>query len=313
MLMSFAPPVGELAGVLDAHASRAPITIAQATTDTATSDGGGLNDWITAAIVLAVAFALATAARWAVRRFGQRNDAVTSTVQIMARLVFAVIGAIGIYIALRAVGLDLGPVLAGAGIVGIALAFALQDIAENYISGVLMGFRNPFSPGDQIVSGDHEGTVEELNLRYTTITTYDGVRVLLPNGAVLKNPLTNLTINGHRRTDFSVGVAYGTDLEQARRVLIDAVSEVDGVDTDPAPQAWVEELAASWINVRVRYWHRPRIADMWEVRNAAIIAVVTATERTGIDLPFERKIIEVTAGAAPVSVTSIGAEREAGS
>lgn len=254
---------------------------------------GGLSDWVQAAIVLGVTFAVATIARGLIRRVGTRSDTVSSTVQIMARLVFALLVAIGVYIALRTIGLDLGPVLAGAGIVGIALAFALQDIAENYLSGIIMGFRNPFSPGDEILSGEHEGTVEELNLRYTAIRTYDGVRVLLPNGQVLKSPLTNLTVNGNRRTDFSLGVAYGTDLDRARQIAIEAVVAVDGVDEAPAPQAWVEELAASWITIRVRYWHAPRIGDMWRIRSAAIIAVVNAAERAGIDLPYERTVIEV--------------------
>lgn len=256
-----------------------------------------LGDWIGAAVSLAVAVAAAGVLRWLIRRFGERRDTVTSTVQIMARLVFFIVVAVGVYIALRTVGLDLAPVLAGAGIAGIALAFALQDIAENYISGVLMGFRNPFSPGDEIISGAAEGTVEELNLRYTTIRTYDGVRVLLPNSQVLKNPLTNLTVNGNRRTDFTIGVAYGTDLQRAREAAMAAVSAVPGVETDRGVQAWVEELAASWINIRVRYWHPPRIADVWEVRSAAIIAVVDATVRERIDLPFERSIVEVVSHA----------------
>lgn len=258
---------------------------------------GGLSDWVKAGIVLVCFLVVATVARAVIRRFGRRDDSVSSIVGIMARLVFAALVLVGIYIGLRTIGLDLGPVLAGAGIAGIALAFALQDIAENYISGVIMGFRNPFARGDQIISGDAEGTVEALNLRYTTIRTYDGVRVLLPNGAVLKNPLTNLTVNGNRRTDFTVGVAYGTDLERARRVAIAAVAAVEGVDEDPAPQAWVEELAASWINIRVRYWHAPRIGDMWRTRSAAIIALVEAAEEAGIELPFERKIVDVRGGA----------------
>ncbi|MGB3735747.1 MAG: mechanosensitive ion channel family protein [Ilumatobacter sp.] len=266
--------------------------VLRAANDESVSDG--LNRWIEAGIAFGVAFAVASAARWAIRRFGKRSDTVTSTVQIMGRLVFFVIVAIGVYIALKLIGIDLGPVLAGAGIAGVAIAFALQDIAENYISGILMGFRNPFNPGDQISSGDHEGTVEELNLRYTTIRTYDGVRVLLPNAQVLKNPLTNLTANGDRRSDFQIGVAYGTDLDVARRVAIEAVTAAAGVNVEPAPQAWVEELAASWVNIRVRYWHSPRIADMWEVRSAAITAVYDQTAQQGVELPFERTIIELT-------------------
>lgn len=264
--------------------------LVRAATDSA---GPELSDWIGAAVAVGVALGIATGARWLIRRFGQRRDTVTSTVQIMGRLVFAIIVAIGLYIGLQIVGVDLGPVLAGAGIAGIAVAFALQDIAENYISGILMGFRNPFSPGDQISSGDFEGTVIELNLRYTTIRTYDGVRVLLPNGQVLKNPLTNLTANGNRRSDFTIGVAYGTDLREACRVAIETVEAVEGVDDERSAQAWVEELAASWITIRVRYWHPPRIADVWRVRSEAIIEVVDAMERAGIDMPYERTVVEV--------------------
>ncbi len=157
-----------------------------------------------------------------------------------------------------------------------------------------MGFRNPFSPGNQVVSGEHEGTVEELNLRYTTMRTYDGVRVLLPNSQVLKNPLVNLTVNGTRRSDITVGVAYGTDLQAARRTFMAAVDQLGEVDPDWPAQAWVEELAASWITIRVRYWHDPRIADVWQVRSAVIVAVVQAAEVAGIDLPFERYVVDVT-------------------
>ncbi len=261
----------------------------------------GLGEWVYAGIALAAALAVAFGARWAIRRLARREDTATATTQIMARLAFGVIVAIGLYVALRAIGLDLAPVLAGAGIAGIAVAFALQDIVANYISGVVIGFRNPFVPGDQIISGAHEGTVEELNLRHTVIRTYDGVRVLLPNGELLKSPLTNLTVNGHRRTDFAVGVGYDTDLDRARGLMVAAVAAVEGVDEQPAPQAWVEELAASSITIRVRYWHAPRIADTWQTRSAAIVAVVRTAREAEIELPFDRTVIELARqdGAAP--------------
>jgi len=255
--------------------------------------GDGLADWIGAAITLGIAIGVATGARWAIRRLGTRANTVTSTVQIMARLIFALIVAVGVYVALQTIGVDLGPVLAGAGIASVAIAFALQDIAENYIAGVLMGFRNPFVPGDQIRSGNHEGTVEELTLRYTTICRYDGVKVLLPNGQVLKNPIENLTTNGDRRSDFSIGVGYGTDLERARAVIAAAVDDCAGVRAIPAPEIWVEDLAASWVTIRIRYWHAPRAADMWNVRNTALIAVYDAATEADINMPFERQIIEL--------------------
>lgn len=187
-------------------------------------------------MVLIVGGILANAARWSIRRFGKRQNAVTSTVQILARLVFFAIVAIAVYIALKTIGFDLGPLLATAGIAGIVVGFALKDLAENYISGIIMGFRNPFLPGDQIHSGDVFGTVQELNLRYTKIITPDGLLVFLPNSQVLTNPLTNYTHDDNIRTDFTIGVAYGTDLDEARQVAIDAVSTAKDVhEPGPAP------------------------------------------------------------------------------
>lgn len=221
---------------------------------TASSDPGGvgLSSWVAAGTALLVSVAAALVARWLVRRHDTRRGTTTTSVQVVARLVFVVVVTVGVYVALRIVGLDLGPVLGGAGIVGIALAFALRDIVENLISGMLMGLRNPFTPGDEIVSGEHTGVVEGLNLRYTAIRTPDGARVLLPNGKVLSSPLTNLTVNGHRRSEFAVGVAFGSDLQQARTVVLDALADLAEVHDEPPPEAWVEELAPSWVSVRVR-------------------------------------------------------------
>lgn len=256
--------------------------------------GVGLSAWIAAGVALLLSLTLGAVARWLVRRRDVRHGTTTTSVQVLARLVFAVLATAGVYVALRILGLDLTPVLGGAGIIGIALAFALRDIAENLISGLLMGLRNPFRPGDEIVSGEHTGEVEELNLRYTSIRSPEGVRVLLPNGKVLSSPLTNLTVLGARRSDVTVAVAYGTDLEHAQALVVEALCSAAGVHTEPGPEAWVEELAASWITLRVRFWHAPRNADLWQVRSAAIVAVVTALARNGIEVPYERSVVDVT-------------------
>lgn len=132
------------------------------------SAGVGSWQWVGAALALAIGAALATIARWLVRRHDVRRDTVTSTVQILARVVFIIVLIASLSVALRIIGVDLGPVLGGAGIAGIALAFALKDISENDISGIHMGLRGPLSPGHQIVNGSHEGTVEQLTLRCTS-------------------------------------------------------------------------------------------------------------------------------------------------
>lgn len=265
--------------------------------DLAAVADSGLDDWVRALIIFVVALILAFAARTGINRVGRRRDTVGSTVQIVARLVFAVLVMAGIYMALRRIGVDLAPLVAGAGIVGIALAFALQDVAQNYVSGIMLGFKNPFRPGDVIITGDQEGIVEDLDLRYTVIRGYDGVRILVPNGQVLQNPLVNLTISGARRVEFTVGVAYGTDLDHATEVAANAAASVPGVEPQPRADAIVSELAASWITITVRFWLTPPTTDLLLLRDAVMKAVVRAYDAHGIEIPFEQRVVRAPAGA----------------
>ncbi len=176
-----------------------------------------------------------------------------------------------------------------------------MTLLGDYAAGVLLRYRRLFADGDQIISGSFEGTVIKLSLRYTTLDTHDGMRVYLPNKDVLTNALINVTANGSRRSDFAIGVAYGTDLSQARRVVIDAVGAVPDVVPGHLPEAWIEELAPSWVSIRIRFWHPPRAGDLWRTRSSVMAAVLHAVEEAGIELPLERSIVDVATplGAVP--------------
>lgn len=253
-------------------------------------------NWIVSGIILVVGILFAFQVRRLLRRLARKADAVTSTAQIVSQLVFGFIVLVALAVALNNVGIDLTPLLAGAGIIGLTIGFALKDIAENYVAGVIMGFSNPFIPGDQVIidEGRLEGEVKELQLRYTIITSTDGVEILMPNAMVLKNPVENLTTNGRRRSFFTLGVSFDTDLDAARKLMVDTVSEVEGVSDSPAPEAFVEEVAGSWVTLRVRFWHGPRNHDRWEVRGRAITATFAAFNDAGIDMPLRTRALEVS-------------------
>ena len=106
-------------------------------------------------------------------------------------------------------------VLAGAGIIGLALAFAFQDIASNFISGIFISFRKPLHIGDIVKIKDYMGKVEEINLSDTTIKTFQGQMVIIPNKDVFQNPIENYSLLGKRRIDLIVGVSYGEDLKKS--------------------------------------------------------------------------------------------------
>lgn len=253
----------------------------------------GLEDWLVAGGILVAAIVLAVGVRWLVLRLDQRTESDSRMVRIIARVVASVIVGIGFAIALATLGIDLAPLLAGAGVIGIAIAFAIQDIVANYFAGVLIGIRRPFRTGDEILSQEHEGVVEGLNFRYTTLRTYDGNRVLLPNAGVFGNPLVNYTADRERRTEISVGVAHGTDPGRAKQIICEAAAGCNGVLADPAPVAWVEAMGESTLEITLLIWHGPEMINVWQVRDAVVVAVWRACEQAGIELPYPRRTVEV--------------------
>ncbi|MDK3256894.1 mechanosensitive ion channel family protein [Blastococcus capsensis] len=211
--------------------------------------------------------------------------------RVVGRFVSVVIAAVGAVYALGMVGVRIGPLLGALGVGGIAIAFAAQDILQNFIAGVLLQVRHPFRVGDQIGSGDHEGVVDDVNLRTTVLNTYDGLVVYLPNAEVLKNPIINYTRTPVSRTSLTVGLPYDADLQRAREVLLQACRDTDEVQSSPPPEVWVEELPDSSINVAVRYWHPADIASRWRVRSAVAVSLKTALDAAGISIPFPQRVL----------------------
>ena len=267
--------------------------------DKAVPDKLSFGDWLQAGITVAVTIVLAIVAHRLVMRLNRHGDGDSQTIRLLARIVSSAIVVVGVLIALKALMINLGPLLAGLGIVGLVIAFAVQDVAANYIAGLLIGIRRPFRIGDQIASQEQEGTVEGLNFRYTTLLSYDGTRVLLPNAGVFGNPLTNFTVNGRRRTTVCIGVAYDTDVEEAKQVLCDAASGCEGVLANPEPVAWMEVMGASSLDIALLFWHDPPMADVWQVRDRVLVAALHACGEAGIEIPFPRRVVEVRSADDP--------------
>ena len=222
--------------------------------------------------------------------------------RLLGRFLSVVVVAVGAIYALDLLGVRIGPLLGALGVGGIALAFAAQDILQNFIAGVLLQVRHPFRVGDQIGSGDYEGIVDDVNLRTVELTTYDGLTVYLPNAEVLKNPIVNYTRTPVSRTQLTVGVAYDTDLERARQVLLQACRDADGVEERPAPEAWVHEFGESSIDIAVRYWHPADIASRWRVRNAVAISVKRGLDEAGMTIPFPQRTLWFGPGSTVLQV-----------
>ena len=182
-------------------------------------------------------------------------------------------------------------VLATLGIGSVAIGFAFKDILQNWLSGLLILYRQPFRRGDQIKSGEFEGTVEHIEARATLIRTYDGQRVVIPNADIYTRAVTVRTAFEKRRSEYDVGVGYSDDVERACSAIVNALKSLAGVEQDPIPEAIPWALDASTVNIRVYWWSAPDRAHIVHTRGRVIAAVKRALTEAGIDLPFPTRVV----------------------
>ena len=202
----------------------------------------------------------------------------------------------GLMIVFKVVGLTgvVSGLLAGAGISAFVIGFALKDIGENFLAGILLAFKRPFRLGDVVDIDNLRGTVISLNLRDTQIKTGDGKDVFIPNTHIIKNALINFTIDGFLRYDFIIGLDYGSDYQRAIDVIREVVPTIDGVlKNRKKADVWITDLAESTLNLQVTFWVDTLAkgpGDM-EVKTQVIIQTLKALDREGFKLPS--RIIEL--------------------
>ena len=193
----------------------------------------------------------------------------------------------GIVVALDILGATalLSTILGAAGIVGLAIGFAVRDTVENFIASILLSIRQPFRPNDAIEIEGVEGKVIRLTSRATILLNWDGNHVRIPNSTVFKSRILNYSRNPERRFSFEVGVGYGTDLAAARALAEETVAALPFVLASPAVNSWTTTLNGSDIGINVVGWIDQRETDLLAARSEAIRQLLIAFGRAGIDMP----------------------------
>jgi len=254
-----------------------------------------LPNLVVALIVLIVFYVIGKLIRNAIGRLLKKVTDNKTIVNLLETIVGVMIIGVGVFIALSILQLDgaVTSLLAGAGIIGLALGFAFQDIASNFISGIILSIRHPFGIGDIIDTNGFYGTVEKLNLRNTIIKTPQGQVVYIPNKSVFENPLENYTKSGERRIDLSCGVSYGDDLEKAKKVALEAVKSLQNYNSDKGIEFYYEEFGGSSINFKIRFWvHFQNNPDYWSARSDAIMAITKHFDENDIMIPFPIRTLD---------------------
>ena len=191
---------------------------------------------------------------------------------------------------------DVTAFLAGLGILGFTVGFALQDVMKNFASGVILLLQRPFRVGDMVEVGAFEGTVRVIDLRSTEIKTFDGRIAIIPNADVLNHAIVNYTRSVQRRIEVIVGVAYGTDLKLARDAALEAIRAVPGFVDDPAPIVVFKEFSDSSIDLSVFLWFETAQASPLKARDAAIEEIKRAFDTHKIDIPFPIRTVMMDSG-----------------
>lgn len=198
---------------------------------------------------------------------------------------------IGLLIALSQLGIELGPLLAGFGIAGVIIGFALQDTLSNFASGMMILIYRPYDVGDLINAAGVSGRVSHMSLVSTTIKTLDNQRLIIPNNKIWGDTINNITAEHQRRVDMTFSIGYGDNIEQAEAVLTSIVEAHPKVQKVPAPLIKLHVLGDSSVDFIVRPWAKPE--DYWDVYWDITREVKMRFDAEGISIPFPQRDVHI--------------------
>ncbi|MGP1722386.1 mechanosensitive ion channel domain-containing protein [Shewanella frigidimarina] len=208
-------------------------------------------------------------------------------ISLSSKIVFA----LGLLIALSQLGFELGPLLAGFGIAGVIIGFALQDTLSNFASGMMILIYRPFDVGDLINAANVTGRVSHMSLVSTTIKTLDNQRLIVPNNKIWGDTINNITAEHQRRVDMTFGISYSDNVEHAETILKSIVEQHPKVQAHPEPIVKLHTLGESSVDFIVRPWVKPD--DYWEVYWDITRAVKIRFDAEGISIPFPQRDVHI--------------------
>ncbi len=257
------------------------------------------------ALIAGAAFALVVFFGFALARMRQPwerlapNTFIAEIYRQLLRIAFVIFGIVIALDILNATAL-LSTILGAAGIIGLALGFAVRDTVENFIASVMLSFRQPFRPNDTVEINGDIGKVIRLTSRATILLSFDGNHIRIPNSSVFKSRIINYTQNAERRFMFSIMVERETDLQAARAMVEQTVQELPFILAEPAAQTWIEALHASGVELVVTGWVDQNETSIVRAKGEALRQVKLAIQAAGIVIPDATQAIQLTRETKPL-------------
>lgn len=259
-----------------------------------------------AILILTIGYFLAKLASTAVMRVNFANLTAHGKVQLK-RAVFYLIFILMFVSALRELGFDLSVVLGAAGILSVAIGFASQTSASNFISGIFLMLERPFSIGDVIRIDTTTGEVISIDLLSIKLRTFDNLFVRIPNETVIKTQVTTLTRFPIRRADLQVGIAYKEDIEVVKELLMEVASKNLLCLDEPAPLFILLGFGTSSVDIQFSAWAKRE--NFLTMKNSMYQEIKKAFDDKGIEIPFPHMSLYAGEATAPIPVTNIESKK----
>lgn len=221
----------------------------------------------------------------------RRRNVANLLSDFITKIVYVAVFSVPLMAGLEAAGLNITSLMAVLGAMGLAVGLALKDSLSNFAAGVIISVLGPFRTDDFVEVAGLSGTVTDVSLFSTILTTTDNKLVTIPNNAIISNPITNYTAKDTRRIDITIGVSYDDDLKVARDILTEVLGSHPKVLKDPAPKVILMDLADSSINFACRPWVKKE--DYWTVRDNLLENFKAKLEAAGCSFPYPQQDIHL--------------------
>lgn len=244
-------------------------------------------------LVIWVAFIISQLISYLFGTSGQQTSGKKNRLGSALLLIRLAILAGGILLAFSASGIPMDKITIVIGALGVGIGFGLQNIVNNLVSGIILAFEKPIEVGDVIELGARSGVVKEIGIRSSKISAYDGSEVIVPNGDLISQQLINWTLTSrNRRVDFTVGVAYGSDVQQVKDIINGAFTGRNGILTTPAPVVLLSQFADNSINFKVFFWIS-ELGDAGPLQSDVLAYIYEEFNRAGIELPYPQRDLHI--------------------
>ena len=255
----------------------------------------GIPNLLTALAIFIVSLYLARIISNILRRVLKRRKAPEGVTQILGQLILWTVIALGAITAMQRF-FDVTAFLAGLGIIGFTIGFALQDVMKNLAAGILLLVQQPFHVGEVIGAAGFDGTVQQIDLRSTEMETTDGRIVSLPNANILSNPIINYTRARRLRIDLNLSLPLSIEPTTTRQLVLDAVQGVAGFVSEPAPVVVFNNLTSSAMELLVNFWIDATKNKAANAKDSALLNVISVFGKQGIEIPHAVQVVHSKSG-----------------